>query len=130
MMPAALAFHERLIVILFGAILLILCVHSLINSQFSHPLEVEQLTQKFDEMVEVAVEGAVRYPGVYKFPVKSQIKDLLEIAEPLALADCKGLKPGKLLKQGQRFVVKEKPLKKRALQVVDRGENRRKKAKD
>ena len=58
--------------------------------------------------IEVFVEGAVEYPGIYRVTPGTVLKDVLSLAQPTISADLRRLKPDSKLRNGRIIKV---PLK-------------------
>lgn len=60
------------------------------------------------DSVEIVVKGAVEFPGLYRFPSHVSMREVLEVAQPLAEADLRRYQLDKLVKRGRVINVKPK----------------------
>lgn len=108
-MKTYLPIHEWCIILLFCMILLALTGFALGKSK---PLEAAAIPslppQQIVTVLEVKIEGHVAKPGLYRLPLKTTLKELLEQAEPLPSADLSQLKWRRKLRDGQTLHIPER----------------------
>lgn len=105
MLSTKLPLHEWCIVLLFCTILLILAAFAL-GRQKSVPI-VTIPSESPVTFLQVKVKGQVAKPGTYRLPLHSNLKELMEFAEPLPSADLSQLKWRRQLQDGQTIHVPE-----------------------
>lgn len=105
-MPSKLPLHEWCIILLFCAILLVLAGFALghqknIPSSGAH-------TEPQATPLQVKIEGQVAKPGVYRLPINTTLKELVEQAQPLPTADLSQLKWRRQLRDEQTIHIPER----------------------
>lgn len=108
MIQPKLPLHEWLIVLLFCSILLLLSFFSIFGSSSHKTIPSTSSKSPAFLSLEVTIEGAVYCPGTYEMPLKSSLDNLLEIAQPLPIADLSQLNKRRQLIDGQIVKIPEK----------------------
>ena len=103
-METKLHIHEWLAVVMLCAMAVILALVARWNGDAYASVDPE------DAYIHVDIEGAVRYPGSYRFQPGAQVADLVKVGEPLPEADLKRIRGKNQLKNGQILFVKELPM--------------------
>lgn len=86
-----LPFHEKFMAWLIISVLLFLTVLNIIFDEPSMPM-TESEHHLANPLLEIVIEGAVEFPGVYQVKKGSLIKEVLELAKPLPEANLKRIK--------------------------------------
>lgn len=102
-----LPFHEWSIIILFCLILLALAGFALIGRKhFSTP--PPQYREEPLSYIQTTIKGAVAKPGSYQMAYHSTLKELIEQAQPLSIADLSHVKWKRRLENGQNIHIPAK----------------------
>lgn len=104
--PPKLPLHEWCIILLFCTILLLLAGFAL-GHEKSIPV-TSSSSESIPSVLQVKIEGQVAKPGLYRFPLRTTIKELVEQAEPLPSADLSYVKWRKQLRDGQTIHIPER----------------------
>jgi len=87
----SLPFHERFMAWLVISVLLFLIALNIIFDESTMPL-TESEHQLVNPFVEIVVEGAVEFPGIYQVKKGVLIQEVLDLAKPLPEANLKRIK--------------------------------------
>jgi DNA uptake protein ComE-like DNA-binding protein len=108
-MITRLPIHEWCIILLFCLILLALAGFAFNRTKsISPPVTLAPISPVTD--LQVKIEGQVANPGLYRLPLKSTLKQLLEQAQPLSTADLSQLNGRRKLRDGQTIHIPERHL--------------------
>jgi protein involved in polysaccharide export with SLBB domain len=99
--------QEWLVIFIIIAILGLVVFVTLIQNSSSLPA-TGIAHEPLPSTIEVHIEGAVRHPGLYVFPVGTRLEEALEQAEPLPEAHLSRLKKQRILRDGQKIKVPAK----------------------
>lgn len=113
--PPTLPIHEWLIVLLFCAILLILCGYAWLGrktcpqipSRFQSS-ELVVSTAQAPKVLHIKIEGEVSKPGTYELPLNSTLQEVLDLAKVLPTADLSDVKWRRKLRDGQTIRIPER----------------------
>jgi hypothetical protein len=104
--PPKLPLHEWCVILLFCTILLLLAGFALGREKpIPIPLSSSESTPS---VLQVKIEGQVAKPGLYRFPLHTTVRELVEQAEPLPSADLSCVKWRKQLRDGQTVHIPER----------------------
>lgn len=95
MTESQLRVHEWAAVVALTCLTALLAVVSL---RTSDPIPIASTRRPLH--VSAEIEGRVRFPGTYAFPLGARVQDLLELAQPLSDANLKGVRRGTKLREG------------------------------
>lgn len=98
--------HEWVAVVFIISIFILLTLISLINSE--KPLQETDFVSYSQPLIEITIEGAVKYPGVYQVEKGTPIIDAINQAEPYPTADLKKLKTDSQATRKRKIVIKER----------------------
>lgn len=111
MHPHRISLRDWLAVITLSSILLTLGLISFLSRESAYVENSNQVHHlKIIENIEVTVQGAVRYPGVYSMQKGDAFAKLLGRVEPLPDADLQKYKPGARLNKDRVITIPHKGL--------------------
>lgn len=106
-MTAKLPLHEWCIIVLFCLVLLALAGFAWLRPK--PVLETPSFTSiPAATALQIKIEGQVAKPGLYRFPLKTTLKQLLEQIEPLPSADLSKFNRRRKLHDGQTLYIPER----------------------
>lgn len=106
MTPSKLPLHEWCIILLFCSIILLLAGFALSHQKHMPPAVLP--SEPTVTVLQVKIEGQVAKPGLYRLPIHTSLKELVEQAQPLPLADLSQLKWRRQLRDGQTIHIPER----------------------
>ncbi len=96
--------HEWLAVVLIISTFLLLTIISLSN--YEKPIIETEDVIASQPLVEITIEGAVKFPGIYQVEKGTPILEAINLAEPLPSAKLNKIKPHSKAVRKRKIVVK------------------------
>lgn len=103
--PKRLPIHEWMAVVVIISVFLFLTLLSIAN--YESPLMETDAVALGEPLIDITIEGAVKFPGTYQFEKGTNLEEALNHAELLPTANVKTLKLDSLLTKKRKITVKE-----------------------